>query len=357
MTWKNWLYQALLAVSLATGCASEDDAPAAETPEDAAAATPDAGANAPSDPTESADAAAAADAAEPEIARPAGWDDVSHGRGADADYARLFPSDAVQRIDLTMTPEARQVMLDNLKELLGEPGTGQGFGLQLDETLCADRKTGDACEITEPEAMEGACRSFMPEGKLFCLPKNFGPGGGRMGMDMGGRMGPIDLIGGDPEYVPVTVSYDGKRWEQVGLRYKGNSSLRGAWSSGRLKIGFRLNFDHYEQERPELTDQRFFGFSEMTFSSAYGDSTLIRDKLASEIAAEYGLKTARCAFYRIYVDSGEGPEYWGLYTMIEDPSDELIEAQFDDSSGNMYKPDGPGAYFAEFDEESFAKKT
>jgi spore coat protein CotH len=165
------------------------------------------------------------------------------------------------------------------------------------------------------------------------------------------------LIGGDPVYVPVTVEFDGRRWEQVGMRYKGNSSLRGGWGSGNLKLGFRLNFDHFEDQAPTITDQRFFGFSEMTFSSAYNDRALIRDKLASELAEDYGLVSARCAFYRVYADIGEGPQYWGLYTMLEDPSDELIETQFADASGNMYKPDGPGAAFTEFDVESFAKKT
>ena len=165
------------------------------------------------------------------------------------------------------------------------------------------------------------------------------------------------MIGGDPSYVPVTVEFDDHRWQHVAMRYKGNSSLRGSWSDGRLKLGFRLNFDRFELDEPAITDQRFYGFSEMTFSPAYGDASLIRDKLAGELATDFGLVSARCAFYRVYVDTGEGPQYWGLYTMIEDPSDELLEAQFKDPSGNMYKPDGPGATFTSFDAESFPKKT
>ena len=47
----------------------------------------------------------------------------------------------------------------------------------------------------------------------------------------------------------------------------------------------------------------------------------------------------------------------GLYTMIEDPSDDMLEAQFGDDSGNLYKPDGEGAKWARFVQDSFVKKT
>lgn len=281
--------------------------------------------------------------------RPEGWEEASHGRGADADYERLFEGDVVHRIDIKMSADARRQQLDNMEELVGKLGEGRSFGMPPDPKLCEGKREGDACESANAEAGESACRAFGPD-RLLCLPKAAAAMGGE-------RRGPLDLIGGDPVYVPVTIELDGTRWQHVGMRYKGNSSLRGGWGSGNLKLGFRLNFDHFEDQEPEITDQRFFGFSDMTFSSAYNDRSLIRDKLASELAVDFGLITARCAFYRVYVDAGEGSEYWGLYTMLEDPSDELIEAQFEDSSGNVYKPDGPGAAFTEFDAESFAKKT
>lgn len=249
----------------------------------------------------------------PAIARPAGWQAASHERGATPDYARVFAEDKVHRIDIEMTREARQMMLDDLKMLLGEMGTTQagGFG-------------------------------FPP------------PGGGNMN---GMPRDPTDLVGGDPVYVPVTVRYDGGAWNHVAMRHKGNSSLASAWRTGVLKLGFRLNFDAYEAEHPEVEDQRFYGFGEMTFSSGFRDPSLIRDKMAEQVLRGLEIPTARCAFYQVYVDAGEGPVYWGVYTMIEDPSDQMIEAQFADKSGNLYKPDGTGATWASFDMESFEKKS
>ncbi|MCP4448774.1 MAG: dockerin, partial [Myxococcales bacterium] len=54
---------------------------------------------------------------------------------------------------------------------------------------------------------------------------------------------------------------------------------------------------------------------------------------------------------------GDGPVYWGLYSMIEDLSDELLGDQLEDHDGNLYKPEGGGARLSAFDEASFPKKT
>jgi hypothetical protein len=44
--------------------------------------------------------------------------------------------------------------------------------------------------------------------------------------------------------------------------------------------------------------------------------------------------------------------------MIEDPADgAMLEAQFGDDDGNLYKPEGPGANWAFFDAAGFGKKT
>jgi spore coat protein H len=66
---------------------------------------------------------------------------------------------------------------------------------------------------------------------------------------------------------------------------------------------------------------------------------------------------ARAAFYRVYVDTGKGPQYWGLYSMIEDPADgAMLDAQFGSHSGNLYKPEGAGADWTQFSKQGFDKK-
>ncbi len=168
----------------------------------------------------------------------------------------------------------------------------------------------------------------------------------------GGPGGP--QISEDPMWVPVTVAFNGQTWEQVGMRYKGNSSLHSAYRMGVGKFAFRLTFDKYEDSYPELDDQRFYGFKKMTFSNGFNDPSLIRDKIAADLMREAGVPAARTAFARIYVDHGEGPVYFGLYTMVEDPSNKMIDTQFADGSGNLYKPE---SNLTSFVETQFEKKT
>jgi spore coat protein CotH len=172
---------------------------------------------------------------------------------------------------------------------------------------------------------------------------------------MPGRGGAVQLTSRDPIYVAVTVEHGGRTWPHVGLRYKGNSSLVSAVSSNNGKIPFRLDFDRYEDDHPETRNQRFYGFEKLTFSSNFGDDSQMREVIAVEIFRDRGVPAARAAFYRVLVDVGEGFEYWGLYAMIEDPSDVMLQAQFGSADGNLYKPDGPN--WTEFHEDGFPKKT
>ncbi|GAH57013.1 unnamed protein product, partial [marine sediment metagenome] len=104
---------------------------------------------------------------------------------------------------------------------------------------------------------------------------------------------------------------------------------------------------------------RFYGFKQLSLSSNFSDSSFLREKVAADIFREAGVPAAQTAFYQVYVDYGEGPVYFGLYTMVEVIDDTVIETQFEDDSGNVYKPSGTGAPFAagSFSEASFDKET
>ncbi len=161
----------------------------------------------------------------------------------------------------------------------------------------------------------------------------------------------------DPIWVPVDLRYDDLSWGKVGMRYRGNTSLAQAWQAGIQKLSFRLSIDKYEGQNPELQDQRFFGFKKLVFANGYGDPSLIREKLALSIFEAGGVPVAKGVFVRVYVDSGLGLQYYGLYTMIEDPSNKMLESRFGHDGGNLYKPEGNGARLKTFVRESMTKKT
>jgi len=61
----------------------------------------------------------------------------------------------------------------------------------------------------------------------------------------------------------------------------------------------------------------------------------------------------------MYVDYGDGPIYFGLYTATEIVEDAMLEDQFGSNAGNCYKPENEAATFAygTFNPEDFDLKT
>jgi len=310
--------------------------------------------------------------------RPAGWTTESHGNRISANYEVVLPDDRINEITITFSPEAWAAEEADMVEIYGERGAGAGRGnggpggrgygrlpqpnlADLAELLDRSEETvqaaiallpdfnaaAEALEIDEDQLMEAL---DVPEG--FRPPAGTGPAGaGRPGGGPGQR---------NPIWVPVTVEFGGQTWWQVGFRYKGNTALSMSWGNNETALPFKLDFDEFEDENPALDNQRFYGFKQLGFGNNFGDPSLQREKVAADVFRAAGVPAAETAFYSVYVDNGDGQGFqpWGFYTAVELPDDTLIETQFADDDGNMYKPSGGGATFAagSFTEESFPKR-
>ena len=188
----------------------------------------------------------------------------------------------------------------------------------------------------------------------------FGAGGGNQGgagVPPGNGAGPgaggLDLIPGDPIYVATTMKFNGKTWNKVGFRLKGNSSLSSTWRAGIYKLPFRLKMDEYEDTYPEIKNQRLYGFKELSMSPAFSDNSLIREKVVADIFRMGGVAAARTAFYKVYINFGDGAKYCGVYTMVEVIDDTMVKDQFGEKKGNIYKPEST---FQSFVQTQFEKK-
>jgi spore coat protein CotH len=161
----------------------------------------------------------------------------------------------------------------------------------------------------------------------------------------------------EPVFVPCTFTFNDTDWYKVGIRYKGNSTLKSSYKSGIKKLPLKFDFDEFEDTYPEIKNQRFYGFKQLAFSNGFDDKSLIREKITADIFRNAGVGAPQTAFYRVYVDYGEGSKYFGLYTAVEVVDDTMVEDQFGDDSGNIYKPDGQGATFAQnsFNQSHFEK--
>jgi len=223
------------------------------------------------------------------------WTGPTHGSSTPPNFDAVFPAESVQRLDIVIDPAQWQAMLDDMTEHYGPFGQG-GF--------------------------------------------------------------PPPPSGENPIWAPCSLFHEGIEWYHVGVRFKGNSSLVSAWRAGIMKLALKLDFDQFETTWPEITNQRFYGFKQLSLSNDFEDPSLMREHLAAGILREAGVPVAHTLPCRVFIDHGEGPIYFGLYTLVEVVDDTVIETQFS-AGGNLYKPEGPGASFAagSFDEHDFKKKT
>jgi len=235
----------------------------------------------------------------------ADWTTETHSKDADPNFTEVFDKTTVKRFDFVISEENWQLMLDDMTELYGTFGSSSG-----------------------------------------------GPGGG-------GGPGGTTFSDEDPIFVPGSVFYNGKEWYKVGLRFKGNSSLASSWGAGILKLAFKMDFDEYEDDYPQIDNQRFYGFKKFSLKNNYDDRSFLREKVSADVFADAGLAVSNTAFYTLYVDHGDGPEYFGLYTLVEEVDNTVIDTQFSSDDGNLYKPEDDGANFAAgtFNEAGFEKKT
>ncbi len=279
------------------------------------------------------------------VERPENWSDDTHSNEVEPDYETVFPQDEVNRIDITISAENWETMLADMTEQMGEFGaSGMGnfpaMGFEGDNPGVKGQENQPPNQEEVPEGRQPRANQADP----------------RPNQGMGFNMESSDE---NPIWVTATIAFEGDIWEYVGIRFKGNSSLRSAWSSGNLKIPFKLDFDQFEDDYPEIDDQRFYGFKQLSLASNFNDDSYLREKVTADIFREFGVPSAQTAFYEVYVDYGEGPMYFGLYTMVEMVEDTVIEEQFASDDGNLYKPEGTGATFTEgsFNEQSFDKET
>jgi len=150
----------------------------------------------------------------------------------------------------------------------------------------------------------------------------------------------------NPIYVPCQLFFNNIQWYNVGIRYKGNSSLNSVLRDSIGKLPLRLEFDHFDDDFENIKGQTFYGFSQLSLGNNFRDVSYIHEKVAVEVYNDFGVPAAKSAFYRIYIDFGDGPVYFGLYTVNEVVFDgPMLLRTFGSNSGNCYKPEGEGAKF------------
>lgn len=133
------------------------------------------------------------------------------------------------------------------------------------------------------------------------------------------------------EYKEASVNYNGMQYDHVGLRTKGNLSLRSVVNSDSDRYSFKISFDEY-------INQTLNGISKINLNNNYSDASYMREFLTYELAASVGLPTPGFSYVNVYVND----ELWGFYLAIEQIGDSYLKRQFDNSYGALYKAEMTG---------------
>lgn len=135
------------------------------------------------------------------------------------------------------------------------------------------------------------------------------------------------------EYKTASVDYNGKRFDNIGIRTKGNLSLRSVVQMPDSdRYSFKLSFDEY-------VNQTLDGISKINLNNNYSDASSMREFLTYELAEKMGLPTPKHSFVNVYVNG----ELWGFYLAVEQIGDAYLNRHFGNAYGALYKGEMTGS--------------
>ena len=134
----------------------------------------------------------------------------------------------------------------------------------------------------------------------------------------------VSALGQAPDvYVRGTLRYAGETVSDIGVRIKGEGSLR----TLEEKAAFKLKFDEF------VSKQSFHGLRRMTFNNMVEDPSFLAERLAFHFFRELGLPAPRCNSALIYVND----EFFGLYANVEAEDKTFLRRWFESDAGNLYE--------------------
>ena len=127
-------------------------------------------------------------------------------------------------------------------------------------------------------------------------------------------------------YIMADVVVNGTKFQNVGVRPKGNSSLTQVAGTDSNRYSFRLQFDEY------IKGQTCFGLESFVVNNMIGDNTYMKEYVSYELMQEIGVDTP----YFGYSDIKVNGESWGLYLAVELYNESYEQRVFGDISGMLY---------------------
>ncbi|GLC90019.1 CotH kinase family protein [Lysinibacillus piscis] len=137
----------------------------------------------------------------------------------------------------------------------------------------------------------------------------------------------------DEEIQQATITVNGKKVDNVGIRTKGNSSLTSVVNSDSNRYSLKVDFDYYDNT------QSLYGLKKLNLNNNFSDTTLMREYISYELMEQMGLPTPAHSYMYVTVNG----EDFGLYVGVEAVDETFLANQFGSNNGFLYKPDGVGS--------------
>ncbi len=131
------------------------------------------------------------------------------------------------------------------------------------------------------------------------------------------------------EYVACTVEIDGEAFHNIGLRAKGNNSLRLTEEYGLSRYSLKLEFDHF------LDGGNYYGLDKFSLDASFQDNSYLKTYMAYDMMAFMGVPAPLCSYVWVTVNG----EDWGLFLAVEEPEEAFARRNFGNDHGKLYKPD------------------
>ena len=126
---------------------------------------------------------------------------------------------------------------------------------------------------------------------------------------------------GDEERLIASATVNGKLFDSVGVRYKGNSS----YNRNNKKNPLNIKLDH-------VIDQDYHGFGTLKLSNIDKDPSCVREVVSYEIARNY-MPASQANFAKVSING----DYMGVFTSVQSVDKYFANTHFGDNENPFFK--------------------
>lgn len=125
--------------------------------------------------------------------------------------------------------------------------------------------------------------------------------------------------------IPADMRVDGVTYQNVGVRFRGNTSYFQLPPSSEKK-SLNIETDAY------VPGQDLYGYEHLNLNNGFHDPTFLREFLTYWVMRQHG-PAPLCNFVRVHLNG----TYWGVYINVQQPNKDMMRLWFRSNDGNRYR--------------------